>query len=110
MTSGTYQGVWRDEDGASGETRVVLDVDGQSIKGKLMLTGIRKYSGDRISGKTEANADGTLNIEFKTRDGNWKAKAVYDGQIIVGTYFYEFLDRRVQKLVKGEWAAQPVPQ
>jgi hypothetical protein len=56
-----------------------------------------------------AKDDGTLSVEFKTRDGKWKSKAVFDGQLLVGTYFYTFQDRRVQKIVKGEWAAQQVP-
>lgn len=108
LASGTYQGVWRDEDGKSGEAITVLDINGESIKGKLTVSGVSKYSGDRISGKTETNDDGTLSLEFKTRDGKWKSKAVFDGQLLVGTFYYEFQDRRVQKIVKGEWAAQQV--
>jgi hypothetical protein len=109
LSSGTYHGVWRDEDGKSGETRAIFDVNGDSIKGKLTLAGVKDYSGDRINGKVAANDDGTLSVEFKTRDGKWKSKAVFDGQLLVGTYFYTFQDRRVQKIVKGEWAAQQVP-
>lgn len=108
LASGTYQGVWRDEDGKSGETITVLDIDGESIKGKLSVSGVKKYSGDRISGKAVTNDDGTLSLEFKTRDGKWKSKAVFDGQLLVGTFYYKFQDRRVQKVVKGEWAAQHV--
>lgn len=108
LASGTYQGIWRDEDGKTGDAITVLDIDGKSVKGKLTVSGVSKYSGDRISGKTEANDDGTLSIEFKTRDGKWKSKGVFDGQLLVGTFYYEFQDRRVQKIVKGEWAAQQV--
>ncbi len=107
--SGTYQGVWRDENGLTGECITVLSIDGQSISGKLSVSGVDKYSGDRIRGKTVENDDGTLGLEFKTRDGKWKSKAVFDGQLLIGTFYYEFQQRRIQRLVKGEWAAQRVP-
>ncbi len=106
LTSGEYQGVWRSEDDDSNALLVVITVDDQSISGKLTLVGVEDYSGDRIRGKIEQNDDGSLGVEFKTRDGKWRSKAVFDGQLLVGTYLYEFQDRRVQKLVKGEWAAQ----
>lgn len=106
LASGQYQGVWRNEDGKSNALLAVLTVDGLSITGKLTLVGVKKYSGDRIRGKIEQNDDGSLTVELKTRDGKWKSKAVFDGQLLVGTYMYEFQDRRVQKLIKGEWAAQ----
>ena len=109
LASGTYQGVWRDEDGRTGDCTTVLDIDGQSIKGKLAVSGVKKYSGDRISGKTVENDDGTLGVEFKTRDGMWKSKAIFDGQLLIGTFYYEFQDRRIQRMIKGEWAAQRVP-
>ena len=109
LASGTYEGIWRDEDGLTGASLIVLKIDGQSISGKLTVFGVDKYSGDRIRGKTFENDDGTLGIEFKTRDGKWKSTAVFDGQLLIGTYYYEFLYRRVQRLVKGEWAAQRVP-
>jgi hypothetical protein len=108
LTSGTYRGVWRDEDGKTGETTIVIDVDGQSVTGKLSVSGVSKYSGDRIRGDLAENADGALEFEFKTRDGMWKSKAVYDGQLLIGAFYYEFQDRRVQKLIKGEWAAEKV--
>ena len=108
LPPGTYQGVWRDEAGLAGEWRAVLTVDGKSIKGKLTLYGVEDYSGDKIRGKTVENEDGTLGVEFKTRDGKWRSKAIFDGQLLIGTFFYEFQDRRVQRLLKGEWAAQRV--
>ena len=106
LASGKYQGVWRSENGMSNALLMVLTVDGQSIAGKLTLVGVEDYSGDRIRGKIEQNDDGSLSVKFKTRDGKWRSKAVFDGQLLIGTYMYEFQDRRVQKLVKGEWAAQ----
>ena len=106
LASGEYEGVWRSTDGESNALLAVLTVDGESIAGKLKLFGLEDYSGDRIRGKIEQNEDGSLSVEFKTRDGKWRSKAVFDGQLLIGTYMYEFQDRRVQKLVKGEWAAQ----
>jgi len=109
LASGTYQGVWRDEDGTAGEWLAELEIDGQSIKGRLKILGVDKYSGDRIRGSTEENDDGTLSLDFKTRDGMWRSKAVFDGQLLIGTFYYKFQQRRVQRLRKGEWAAQRVP-
>lgn len=106
LASGTYQGVWRDEDGRTGESTIVLNIDGQSVKGKMTVSGVEKYSGDRIYGKIVENDDGALGLEFKTRDGMWKSKAVFDGQLLIGTFYYEFQQKRIQRLVKGEWAAQ----
>jgi len=109
LFSGNYQGVWRDENGATGEWFAVLKVDGQSISGKLSLSSVGQYSGDKIRGKTFENDDGTMGVEFKTRDGKWKSKAVFDGQLLIGTFYYKSQRRRVQELRKGEWAAQRVP-
>jgi len=109
LPSGTYQGVWRDENGVTGQWVTELDIDGQSIKGKMTVYGVKKYSGDKIRGSTFENDDGTLGLEFKTRDGKWRSKAVFDGQLLIGTYSYEFLDRRVERIVKGDWAAQRMP-
>ncbi len=106
LASGEYQGVWQNEDGESNALLATLTVDGQSISGKLKLIGVEDYSGDRIRGKTRQNDDGSLSIEFRPRDRKWIATGVFDGQVLVGTYTYKFQDRRVQKLVKGEWAAQ----
>jgi hypothetical protein len=108
LPPGTYQGVWRDDAGLTGEWRAVLKVDGKSITGKLMVYGVEDYSGDKIRGKTVENEDGTLGVEFKTRDRKWKSKAIFDGQFLIGTFYYEFQDRRIQRLRKGEWAAQRV--
>jgi len=109
LFSGNYQGVWRDENGVTGEWLAELDVEGESIKGKLSLTNVGQYSGDKIRGKTFENDDGTMGVEFKTRDGKWKSKAVFDGQLLIGTFYYKSQGRRVQELRKGEWAAQRVP-
>jgi hypothetical protein len=109
LASGTYQGIWRDEDGLSGQWLGELNVDGQSIKGRMTLVGVEDYSGDKISGKTLENDDGSMAVEFRTRDRKWKSKGVFDGQLLMGTYSYEILGRRGKKLVKGEWAAQRVP-
>jgi hypothetical protein len=110
LAPGTYQGVWRDEDGRTGETTIVIEVDGDSFTGKLSVSGVRKYSGDRIRGKIGEDDNGALTVDFKTRDGMWKSKAVYDGQLLIGSFYYEFQQKRVQKLIKGEWAAQKVPE
>ena len=109
LPSGNYQGIWRDEDEQTGEWIAALKVDGQSITGRLRLSGVEDYSGDKIRGKTVENDDGQMIVEIKTRDGKWKSKAIFDGQLLIGTFYYEFQDRRVQKLRKGEWAAQRVP-
>jgi len=109
LDSGTYQGIWRDENGRSGPTTIVIDVKGDSFTGELAVDGVQKYSGDRIRGKIETDDDGAVSVEFKTRDGMWKSKATYDGQLLIGSYYYEYQQKRVQKLVKGEWAAQKVP-
>jgi len=109
LPSGTYQGVWRDEGGLSGGAVIELVIDGNSIKGTLKLVGVEDYSGDKIRGRTMDNVDGTLGVEFKTRDGFWKTTAIFDGQLLVGSYDYKFYERRVQQLVRGEWAAQRVP-
>lgn len=109
LASGTYQGIWRDEDGVTGQWVGDLDIDGQSIKGKMKLFGVEDYSGDKIRGKTLENDDGSMGVEFKTRDGKWRSKGVFDGQLLMGTYSYEISGRRGKKLVKGEWAAQRVP-
>lgn len=110
LTSGNYQGIWRDEEGVTGEWHAKFDIDDQSIKGTLKIYGVDKYSGDKIRGSTEENADGTLSLDFKTRDGFWKSKAIFDGQLLIGTFQYEFQQRRVQRILKGEWAAQKVPE
>ena len=109
LPSGTYQGIWRNEKGVTGEWLAELDIDGESIKGRLTIAGVDKYSGDKIRGKTFENDDGTMGVEFKTRDGKWKSKAIFDGQLLMGTYDYEYADRRGKKLIKGEWAAQRLP-
>jgi len=109
LASGTYQGIWRDEDGQTGQWLGDLDINGQSIKGKMKVLSVEDYSGDKIRGKTLDNDDGTMGVEFKTRDGKWKSKGVFDGQLLMGTYSYEISGRRGKKLVKGEWAAQRVP-
>ncbi len=109
LASGTYQGIWRDEDGLTGQWLGQLKVDGQSIKGKMTVVSVEDYSGDKISGKTLENDDGTMGVEFKTRDRKWKSKGVFDGQLLMGTYSYEISGRRGKKLIKGEWAAQRVP-
>jgi hypothetical protein len=109
LFSGNYQGVWRDENGATGEWFAKLDVEGESIRGELSLTNVGQYSGDKIRGKTFENDDGTMGVEFKTRDGKWKSKAIFDGQLLIGTFYYTSQSRRVQELRKGEWAAQRVP-
>lgn len=109
LTSGTYQGIWRNEKGVSGALTAELEIDGESIKGKLSIGGVDKYTGDKIRGKTVENDDGTMGVEFKTRDGKWKSKGIFDGQLLMGTYSYEYADRRGKKFIKGEWAAQGVP-
>ena len=109
LGSGNYQGVWRDENGLNGEWRGELQIEGQSVKGKLRLSGVEDYSGDKIRGKTVENDDGTMSVEFKTRDGKWKSKAIFDGQLLIGTFSYEISGRRGKRLIKGEWAAQAVP-
>jgi hypothetical protein len=109
LPPGTYQGIWRDEDGLTGEWHAKLDIDDTSIKGRLKLYGVEDYSGDKIRGKTVENDDGTLGVEFKTRDGKWKSKGIFDGQLLMGTYNYEYPTRRGKKLIRGEWAAQRVP-
>lgn len=109
LSSGAFQGVWRDEKGVSGGLTAELEIDGESIQGKLSIGGVDKYTGDKIRGKIFENDDGTLGIEFKTRDGKWKSKGIFDGQLLMGTYSYEYADRRGKKFVKGEWAAQGVP-
>lgn len=87
---------------------IVVDVDEDSFTGKLTISGVQKYSGDRIRGKIGEDDNGALAVDFKTRDGMWKSKAVYDGQLLIGSFYYEFQQKRVQKLLKGEWAAQKV--
>ena len=109
LASGTYQGIWRDEDVLTGQWLGQLNVDGQSIKGKMTVVSVEDYSGDKISGKTLENDDGTMGVEFKTRDRKWKSKGVFDGQLLMGTYSYEISGRRGKKLIRGEWAAQRVP-
>ena len=109
LPPGTYHGVWRDEDGLTGEWHAELDIDDTSIKGRLKVYGVEDYSGDKIRGKTVENDDGTLGVEFKTRDGKWKSKGIFDGQLLMGTFNYEYPTRRGKKLIKGEWAAQRVP-
>ena len=106
LASGEYQGVWQNENGENNALLATFTVDGQSISGKLKLFGVDDYSGDRIRGRIEQNDDGSLSVEFRTRDRKWEAKGVFDGQLLIGTYMYEFQDRRVQKLIRGEWAAQ----
>ena len=106
LASGTYQGVWRDEAGANNALLLELNVDGDSVRGELTLIGVEDYSGDRIRGSLEQNDDGSVSVEFRTRDGMWRAKGIFDGQLLVGTYRYEFQDGRIQKVVRGEWAAQ----
>ena len=106
LASGQYQGVWQDENGESNALLADFKIDDLSIKGDLTLIGVEDYSGDKIRGKIEQNDDGTLSIEIKTRDGFWRGKANFDGQLLVGTYTYKFMDRRVRRLLKGEWAAQ----
>ena len=44
LASGTYEGIWRDEDGLTGACLTVLKIDGQSISGKLTVFGVDKYS------------------------------------------------------------------
>ncbi len=78
------------------------------VKYFLLSKIMEDYSGDKIRGNTVENDDGTMSVEFKTRDGKWKSKGIFDGQLLIGTFFYEFQDRRVQRLRKGEWAAQRV--
>lgn len=106
LASGQYQGIWRDESGESNALLVDFNIDGQSIRGKLTVIGVEDYSGDKIRGTIEQNEDGTLTVEFQTRDRFWKSKAIFDGQLLVGTYIYEFNRRGSNHLLKGEWAAQ----
>lgn len=106
LASGQYQGVWRDQNGESNALLVDFNIKGARIRGKLVVIGVEDYSGDKIRGSIEQNEDGTLTVEFETRDRFWKSKAIFDGQLLVGTYIYEFNRRGSNHLLKGEWAAQ----
>jgi len=105
LITGRYTGTWESRDGRTGRTVLTLEIDGQTIIGHLAFWNGR-YAGDDVTGKLVTSDDGSLKIEFKTRDGKMKSKAVFDGQSLTATYRYKYMVGRNRETERGDWTLE----
>jgi len=99
--AGTYSGVWQSNGGHSGVALLTIAVDGNSVKGKLMITGSPLgYTGDEFVGQVEEFSDGVSTVTLRTNDRKMKATAVFSGDDLLGDYSFRF---RLFGRDRGTW-------
>jgi len=105
LITGSYTGTWESRDGRTGRTVLTLKVEGQKIVGHLAFWDGR-YAGDDVVAKVLTSDDGSIKIEFKTKDGKMKSKAVFDGQSLTATYRYKYMVGRNRETERGDWTLE----